>query len=131
MSIKMKKISRTLHHVAIATACAVAAIATPTFAHHSFAMFDMKRTVTLKDVTVVQFKWGNPHVFLIVTDGKTRYTLEAGSPSNMRQAGWKFNSLQGGEKIDVVMNPLRNGKPGGSFITVKLADGRILGGANE
>lgn len=38
-------------------------IVIPCAAHHSFAMFDMKRTVTLHG-TVKQFQWSNPHCYI-------------------------------------------------------------------
>ena len=37
-----------------------AAIAAPAFAHHSFAMFDSDKTVTVKG-TVKELEWTNPH----------------------------------------------------------------------
>ena len=42
----------------------------PALAHHSFAMFDQKKVLTLEG-TVSQFQWTNPHAFidLAVPDG--------------------------------------------------------------
>ena len=37
----------------------------PAVAHHSYSMFDMEKDVTYKG-TVVEYKWTNPHVHLIV-----------------------------------------------------------------
>lgn len=104
----------------------IAATAAPTLAHHSFAMFDQKKEAELKNVTVVRYAWANPHVFVIVTSGETTYTLECSSPALMQRMGWKFNTLQGGEKIDIAFNPLRNGKPGGALTLATLPDGRKL-----
>jgi len=44
------------------------------------------------------------------------------------RAGWKFNTLKAGDKVDVTFYPLRNGKPGGMLKTIKVADGRTLKG---
>ncbi|HTL68355.1 MAG TPA: DUF6152 family protein, partial [Lacunisphaera sp.] len=41
------------------------AIAAPAAAHHSFAMFDQQKIMTL-DGTVHEFQWTNPHAFLEV-----------------------------------------------------------------
>jgi hypothetical protein len=54
------------------SAIAVAAFAVPAVAHHSFAMFDAQKTVTLQG-TVKEFEWVNPHSWLrvMVNDEKT------------------------------------------------------------
>ena len=42
---------------------ALAAAATPAAAHHSFAMFDMTKTIAVSG-TVSEFRWTNPHAWL-------------------------------------------------------------------
>lgn len=111
---------------ALALALCLPAICGSALAHHSFAMFDQNKLAELKNVTVVRFAWANPHVFIIVKSGETNYTLECGSPSNMTAMGWKYRTLQGGEKIDVVFYPLRNGKPGGALKLATLSNGQKL-----
>lgn len=111
---------------ALALGICVAAISGPAMAHHSFAMFDQNKLSELKNVTVVQFTWANPHVFVIVRNDTTTYVLECGSISNMGGLGWKFNTLKGGDKIDVVFFPLRNGDPGGALKVATLPDGQNL-----
>lgn len=101
-------------------------VCSPALAHHSFAMFDQTKVSELKDVTVTQFQWANPHVYVVVRSGPTTYTLECGSPSNMRQSGWKFNTLKSGDKIDVTFFPLRDGKPGGALKAATLVGGKTL-----
>lgn len=101
----------------------------PALAHHSFAMFDQSKVTELKGVTVVEFRWGNPHVFLVVMSGGTRYALECSSPSALTSSGWKFNSVKTGDKIDVAIYPLRSGKPGGALKYATLANGKALGGS--
>ena len=100
------------------------------FAHHSFAMFDMKKEVTIKG-TVKEFAWTNPHGFLhvVVTDakgGSKEWQLELASPNNLKRRGWKSTSLKPGDVVTVVFNPLRNGAQGGSFVSATLADGTVL-----
>lgn len=109
-------------------ALALAAISAPAIAHHSFAMFDQSKVTELKDVTVVQFKWGNPHVFLVVKSGQTTYAVECSSPSALTSSGWKFNSVKPGDKISVAIFPLLNGKAGGALKVATLANGQKLGG---
>jgi len=113
----------------LAVALALAAI--PATAHHSFVMFDTTKQVTLTG-TVAAFQWTNPHAYIEieVPDEKgavTRWSVEMGSLSILMQGGWKFNTLKKGDKIEVIVNPLRNGKPGALLFQANLADGRKLG----
>lgn len=100
------------------------------WAHHSFAMFDQAKVVTLKG-TVIEFQWTNPHAFLHleVGDGgkKTAWHVELNSPNNLRRQGWKATSMKAGDVVTVEINPLRDGTSGGLFISAKLPDGTVLG----
>jgi len=104
-------------------------------AHHSFAMFDMQKTVTLKGA-VAKFKWQNPHAWLEVdvplTGGKSeRWAIEMTSPNNLALEGWKRTSLKAGDKVTLYVHPLRNGAKGGSFQGVRLATGATLGQVDQ
>jgi hypothetical protein len=98
-------------------------------AHHSFAMFDRAQQVTLEG-TVKEFQWTNPHTWtqLIVTqDGKqVEYGIEGGSPNGLSRRGWSKNSLKAGERVKIVINPLKDGQKGGSFVRATFPDGRTL-----
>ena len=103
----------------------------PLMAHHSFAMFDTAKTVSLTG-TVTLFEWTNPHAYIEVDvaepGGATKHwTVEMGSPSILQQSGWKFKDLKAGDKITLSLSPLRNGDPGGLLIQATLPDGRVLG----
>lgn len=103
----------------------------PAFAHHSFAMFDQSRQLPLSG-TVKEFQWTNPHSFieLDVTRGDGTVDLwhvELNSPNNLKRQGWKSSSLRPGDKVQVVINPLRDGQHGGLFLSVTLPDGSVLG----
>ena len=103
----------------------------PVFAHHSFAMFDTGKRVTLVG-TVTAFEWTNPHVYieLDVPDEKgaiKHWSVELGSPSILQQGGWKFSDVKVGDKLTAVINPLRSGEAGGLLSQVTLRDGRVLG----
>ena len=105
--------------------------ATQLSAHHSFAMFDTARRVTLVG-TVTAFEWTNPHVYieLDVPDEKgavKHWSVELGSPSILMQGGWKFSDVKVGDKLTAVISPLRNGDAGGLLSQVTLRDGRVLG----
>ena len=113
----------------------VAAILTfsaPVFAHHSGAGVDRTRTATVTGV-VKDFRWTNPHswIDLEVVNAKGAaevWSIEMNPPPFLVRAGWKSTSLKPGDKVSVTLNPLRNGDPGGIFVSVTLADGRVLGG---
>lgn len=105
----------------------------PLSAHHSFAGFDMEKSVTLTG-TVKEFQWTNPHAWIqiIVADatGKSvEWSVEMSAPSGLLRRGWKPKTLMPGDRIVVVIHPMRDGQPGGSFVSGKLADGKVLGGS--
>ena len=108
------------------------AAASSVSAHHSFAMFDTAKRVSLTG-TVTAFEWTNPHVYieLDVPDEKggavKHWSVELGSPSILQQGGWKFSDVKVGDKVTTVINPLRNGDAGGLLFQVTLRDGRVLG----
>jgi hypothetical protein len=122
--------------IAWASILTVAAAAMPAAvdAHHSFAMFDHVNRVTLAG-TVSHFTWSNPHVFieLDVPDangGSKHYSIECASPNVLTRAGWKFNDVKQGDKVTLLVNPLRDGSPGGMLETATIADGRTLSDSN-
>ena len=103
--------------------------AAPALAHHSFAMFDQRKVMTLEG-TVTEFQWTNPHAFIemeVPADGKvTHWSIELNSPNNLKRQGWSRSSLKRGDKVTLRMNPLRDGHPGGLFLDVRLANGKVL-----
>ena len=101
-------------------------------AHHSPVMFDRGVRKTLVG-TVVEFAWMNPHASIQLDvaneSGATdRWGVELGSPNSMVRNGWRSSLLKPGDKVTVVVNPLKSGELGGIFVSITLADGRTLGG---
>ena len=99
-------------------------------AHHSFAAFDMQRTIALSG-TVKEFAWVNPHswIYVIATraDGTTEeWGLECSSPNMMIRWGWNRSDVKAGDKITIDMHPNREGRHVGSVFAVYLANGRVL-----
>jgi hypothetical protein len=106
-------------------------------AHHSFAMFDQTKEVTLKG-TVTEFQWTNPHAFIHVqvagADGKPEvWEIELNSPNNLKRQGWNSSSVKTGDKVTLMTNPLRDmsAHKGGLFVSVTLEDGTVLGDATK
>src|SRR6478752_3615629 len=113
----------------VATAIAVVAGSTVSArAHHSFAVYEPTLQIKLSGV-VTTFKWTNPHVYLEIdaSDPKTGETrhwlLECASTSILNRAGWKFNMLKAGDKVSVIVSPLRTGEPAALLKQLTLADG--------
>ena len=106
------------------------ALAAPALAHHSYSMFDMKKTVVL-DASVTQFKWQNPHSFIeadvTAPGGKEHWAIEMTSPNNLAQEGWRRSSLKPGDKVKIYVHPLRSGARGGSYAGVQWPNGTHLG----
>jgi hypothetical protein len=105
-------------------------MAAPALAHHSYAMFDAKQNKQLEG-TIQTFKWTNPHSYIevAVTDDKGQvqtWSAECGSPAQMVRNGWRSTSLKPGDHVIVTVHPLRSGELGGSFVSVQLADGKVL-----
>ena len=110
---------------------AVALVAGTAQAHHSFAMFDMTKEVTVSG-TVKEFQWTNPHAYIQVVskDAQGRdveWSMEMGAPMYLYARGWRPSSLRAGMQVTVTLNPLRNGRPGGVVRDVVTADGRQIG----
>jgi hypothetical protein len=102
----------------------------PAFAHHSFAVYDHTRTVTLRG-TVTKFQWTNPHGFIEMevtrADGSVKhYSVELTSINMMQRVGWRSNMIKAGDTVQVVMAPLLSGEPVGLGLEVVLADGTTM-----
>jgi len=105
--------------------------ATTALAHHSFAMFDQSRQVTLKG-TVKEFQWTNPHAWIEVEVVNAQgapevWGVELNSPNNLIRQGWKRDAMKPGDKVTVIINPLKDGSKGGLFNAVYLPNGTLLG----
>jgi hypothetical protein len=103
-------------------------------AHHSGAAFDTTKSVTISG-TITEFNWTNPHssfkVEVTGADGKPEiWAIEMNAPQNLIPLGWKRTTLKSGDKVTVTVRPLRDGKPGGSYMSIKLADGKVLDGGS-
>ncbi|MEJ1965343.1 MAG: DUF6152 family protein [Gammaproteobacteria bacterium] len=101
------------------------ALADTASAHHSFAMFDQQKSTTL-DGTLKELQWTNPHIWVqvLVKDPATgqdvEWSIEGGSPNNLARKGWSRNSMKAGDKVSVVIHPLKNGENGGSLVKVTV-----------
>ena len=109
-----------------------AVLVAPALAHHSFAMFDTTKVITIAG-TVKEFQWTNPHVYvqLLVPNSAGQveeWSIEGASPNMLYRAGWNKESLKTGDRVTMVVNPLRSGEIGGAFVSCTLPDGRVIYG---
>jgi len=106
---------------------ALLAVTASAWAHHSFAVYDHTRTLTLRG-TVTKFQWTNPHAFLeldVPQADKTvkHYSIELTSINMMQRVGWRSNMIKAGDKVTAVIAPLLTGESVGLGLEVTLADG--------
>ena len=102
----------------------------PALAHHSFAVYDHTRTLTIQG-TVTKFQWTNPHGFIELdvhqNDGSVKhYSVELTSINMMQRVGWRSNMIKPGDKAQIVMAPLLSGEPVALGLEVVLADGKTM-----
>ena len=103
-----------------AASLGVVATAYPIAAHHSTSMFEPSKVVSISG-TVKEVHWTNPHVAIYVEGGQkgedvATWVLEMTSPGNLMRGGqWKRTSFKPGDKVDVEISPLRDGRKGGAL----------------
>jgi hypothetical protein len=110
---------------------AVALYAIPAFAHHSFAMFDAQKVMTLQG-TIKEFQWTNPHSWIVImakmpTGADVQWAIELGSPGGLARQGWLPKTLTPGMPVTATFHPLRDGSPGGQFMAIVLPNGCTMG----
>ncbi len=116
----------------LALIVSLSSLAASVSAHHSPAMFDMQKRVSLTG-TVREFQWTNPHSYiqLLVKDKAGReveWSLEMAAPTYLYNNGWRPSTLKRGDTVVATIAPLVKGTPGGLVISVTTTDGRKLGG---
>jgi hypothetical protein len=106
------------------------AITAPVWAHHSFAGYDMDKTLTAQ-ATLKEFRWGAPHsaaVYVIKSpDGKLeKVTVASATPSTFYKQGFKPKDFQVGDKMEITWHPSKSGHVGGILASLKLPNGRVF-----
>lgn len=107
-------------------------VSTSAPAHHSYAMFDGSRTLTVTG-TVAKIEWTNPHVFIwfyvpnaASATGYDLYAFENGSPNVLLRRGWTKDTFAVGEPLSVAYWPLADGRTGGHFAVATRVDGSVM-----
>lgn len=115
---------------AVALGSLLLGVLAPAVAHHSPAVFDRSRELRVEGV-VKEFKWGMPHswIQLDVTDGDgavATWGIEMNPATSLVKRGWRASTLKPGDKVSVLVYPLRGDEKGGQFIAITLPDGNVL-----
>lgn len=113
-----------------AAALLIATVGGTATAHHSYALYDMSKTMSSPAV-LKDFHWGAPHssasFVLKGSNGREQIlTLQGAAPALMARAGFNPKDLRRGMKVDITWHPLRNGTAGGTLATIKFPDGRVF-----
>ncbi len=116
-------------------ALALPATAIPAFAHHSYAEFATDKKLTLQG-TVKEFQWTNPHSWMLVivptASGQAeQWAIEFSSVSLLASRGWKPKTVVPGDKVAITFHPMRNGSHAGSYMAIKLPNGKEMGDASR
>lgn len=106
---------------------AVGALAGPARAHHSHAMFDDAREVTVTG-TVTAVRFANPHVYVMINgapegEEARMWAIEMSHIGNMNARGVYADTFQKGLDVTITVNPLRNGQAGGNYTHIDSING--------
>ena len=109
----------------------IAAVAPAALSHHSAAMFDATKVLTLNGV-VTRFEYTNPHSWLYVNvenaDGTvTEWGFELDAPPRLRRVGISPTFWQAGDAVTIKTNPLHDGRPAGLLVGAVAENGKTFG----
>lgn len=119
-------------------AALVLAVSLPVQAHHSFrSQYDADQPVTFTGI-VTKVDWMNPHVYFYIdveneeTGAFENWGFEMGPPHMLQQRGWKRNSMQIGDEVEVRGTRARDGSTTANARRVTLTStGQVLGAASS
>ena len=130
MLLRQRPAMRTLTAIGLLVAALTCGNVVSIAAHHSHAMFDTSREVTLTG-TVTNYSYRNPHVFLYVDvkggNGQVvSWAVEMSNIANMQSRGIYRSTFKVGDVVTVKVNPLKDGRPGGNYTSITAADGKTF-----
>ncbi|MDC1528747.1 DUF6152 family protein [Gammaproteobacteria bacterium] len=119
-----------MNKLRILTGLILAMTLMPLQAHHSTAMFDDQREITVTG-TIKEFQYTNPHSWLIIDvtndDGSvTTWGFEAEGPTTLTRSGIRKSTLPPGTKITITGHPMKDGRSAAAWVVAELEDGTVL-----
>ena len=99
----------------LAAAAGLLMLSGSALAHHSMAMYDQKRQITLTG-TVTEFRLTNPHVEILFDVKSDQGAIEHWSsigdnPVVLRRKGWNRNTIKQNDQIKITGYPAKDGRP--------------------
>ncbi len=90
-------------------------VAVPALAHHSMAMYDSTREVTVTG-TVTEFRLTNPHITILFDVKSDRGDIQHWSsigenPVVLRRQGWNRNTIKPNDQITITGYRAKDGRP--------------------
>ena len=117
-----------MKRIALALGLGLLAWGSSALAHHSYAIFDETRIIKI-DGKVDKFLWASPHSWIDLRVGEgggagVVWPIECAGPSVFVRLGWTKETIRPGDRLQIEIDPLKSGKPGGSckFITLPSGD---------
>jgi Family of unknown function (DUF6152) len=112
------------------SAMAAAGTLMPAVAHHSYSMFALDQSVTIKG-TVKEFRWTNPHAWILMmvpdAQGKPeQWSIQMGSPGSLTRRGWNSKTIASGDNVSMTLHPVKDGTHGGEYTSITLPSGKVL-----
>ena len=116
-------------------AAALLLMTLPAAAHHSRAIYDQERFVTIEGV-VTSYEWTNPHVYLYVEEegdsgDAAVWEFEGNVTTIMRRLGWSRDTLAPGDRVSVRANPSRDPTKLMAYLESVEKDGVTFAGRSE
>jgi hypothetical protein len=113
----------------LALILALGAGSAPAFAHHSGAMFDNAKTITITGA-VKDYRWSNPHTIIEVVSNATGapvvWNIECSTPNILVRKGWGAHSLKPGDAVSLTAHPMRDGGPAALVMALTTPSGAVL-----
>ena len=99
----------------LVAAGALLTVAVPTLAHHSEAMYDSTREITVTG-TVTEFRLTNPHITILFDvkpdQGDIQHWSAIGeNPVVLRRQGWNRNTIKPKDQIAISGHRAKDGRP--------------------
>ena len=113
--------------IVVAIAASAVVVGVPALAHHSFASYDVTQQ-KLVEGTVTQWNYNNPHSWLMIeapdANGEMKtWSFEGAAIVHAARQGVNGTTYKKGEKIKVIMHPMRDGRNAGALCFVMKEDG--------
>lgn len=118
-----------------ALALGVLAMSSTVFAHHSEALFDANKRVTITG-SIQSAEWSNPHGRITLNvetvDGQSTaqpelWVIETDAPGKLKRLGWTQHTLTPGDRITLDISPMRSTSRRGFARDLTWVNGAMAG----